>query len=64
MERKYPYGKDGSKTVFFRRHRSATDIMVEADGWNGKIKDDSDEYTYQIDLLGGESCEVFSECSN
>lgn len=48
---------------FFRKNRSATDIMCEAESWNGTIKDDADEYTYQLDLLGGESCEVFSECS-
>lgn len=64
MERKYPLGKDGSKTVFFRNHRSATDIMCEAENWNGVIKNDADEYTYQLDLLGGDSCEVFSECGS
>lgn len=64
MERTYPIGRDGDKVVFFRNHRSATDIMCEAETWNGKIKDDSDEYTYQLDLIGGDSCEVFSECGD
>ena len=64
MDRQYPLGKDGSKTVFFRNHRSATDMMCEAESWDGKIKNDADEYTYQLDLLGGDSCEVFSECGS
>ena len=64
MEMKYPIDPIGHKKVFFRNNRSAKQILEEAKSWNGKIKDDSDEYTYQIDLLGGESCEVFSECSN
>lgn len=70
MERKYPrigneFNKDltAKDRVFFRSNRSATDMMCEAESWNGTIKDDADEYTYQLDLLGGESCEVFSECS-
>jgi hypothetical protein len=65
MERKYPLNfNTGKKEVFFRGNRSATDIMCEAENWNGKIKDDSKQYTFQIDLLGGDSCEVFSECSS
>jgi hypothetical protein len=54
----------GHNKVFFRNNRSAKQILEEAKNWNGKIKDDSDEYTYQLDLLGGDSCEVFSDCSN
>lgn len=50
--------------TFFRNNRSAKQILEESKSWNGKIKDDSDEYTYQLDLLGGDSCEVFSECGN
>jgi len=49
---------------FFRGDKSAKDILKEAKDWNGIIKDDAQNYIYQIDLLGGESCEVFSECSN
>jgi hypothetical protein len=70
-ERKYPrvgaeFDKDvnAKDRVFFRNNRSATTIMCEAESWNGTIKDDADEYTYQLDLLGGESCEVFSECGS
>lgn len=50
---------------FFRNHTSAKQILEESKNWNGVVKNDSDVYNYQleIDLLGGESCEVFSECS-
>jgi hypothetical protein len=71
MERKYPrvgneFTKDPNapNRVFFRNHRSTLQILEEAKNWNGKIKNDADEYTYQLDLLGGESCEVFSECGS
>lgn len=58
-------GKEVPKDItFFRNNRSAVQILKEAQNWNGKIKDDSDEYSYQIDLLGGDSCEVFSDCSD
>lgn len=60
-------GKELPKNItFFRNNRSAKQIMKEALSWNRKIKDDSDEYSYQIDLLGGdgESCEVWSECGD
>ena len=49
---------------FFRKNRSALQILEEAKNWKGVIKNDADEYTYQLDLLGGESCEVFSECGD
>jgi len=49
--------------TFFRNNRSAKQIIEESKNWNGKIKNDADEYTYQLDLLGGESCEVWSECN-
>lgn len=48
--------------TFFRKNRSALQILEEAKNWNGIIRNDSDQYTYQLDLLGGESCEVWSEC--
>jgi hypothetical protein len=71
MERKYPrvgneFTKDETAIdrVFFRKNRSTLQILEEAKNWNGKIKNDADEYTYQLDLLGGESCEVFSECGD
>jgi hypothetical protein len=64
MEREHCLSSNsGKKEVFFRNNRSAQDILLESQNWNGKIKNDADQYTYQIDLLGGESCEVFSECS-
>jgi hypothetical protein len=70
MEEKYPrigneFDKDlnFSNRTFFRNNRSAEDIISQAKNWNGKIKNDSNEYSYQLDLLGGDSCEVFSECS-
>lgn len=50
--------------TFFRKNRSTLQILEEAKSWNGTIKNDADEYTYQLDLLGGESCEVFSECGS
>jgi hypothetical protein len=61
IEKCLEYPKD---RVFFRGKRSAIDIMCQAENWKGIIKNDADEYTYQLDLLGGESCEVFSECSS
>lgn len=65
MERKYPFNSNsGKKEVFFRNNRSATDIMCQAENWKGIVKNDADEYSYQIDLLGGDSCEVFSECGS
>jgi len=64
MEQKYPIDPMGHNKVFFRNNRSAKQILEEANSWNGKIKNDADEYTYQLDLLGGESCEVFSECGS
>jgi len=50
--------------TFFRSNRSAKQMMKEAINFSGSVRNDADEYTYQIDLIGGESCEVFSECSN
>lgn len=51
-----------SFTTFFRKNRSSIQILEESKSWNGKVRDDSDQYTYQLDLLGGESCEIWSEC--
>jgi len=64
MEQKYPIDPLGHSKVFFRNNRSAKQILEEANDWNGKIKNDAEEYTYQLDLLGGDSCEVFSECGS
>ena len=46
--------------VFFRKNRSAIQIVEESKSFNGTIADDADNY----DLLGGESCEIFAECSD
>jgi len=50
--------------TFFRNNRNAIQMIEESKTWSGKIKNDADQYTYQLDLLGGESCEVFSECNS
>jgi hypothetical protein len=70
MELKYPrvgseFTKDDSciDRVFFRGNRSAKQILEQSKNWTGEVKDDSVEYAYQLDLLGGESCEVFSGCN-
>ena len=58
-------GKELPKNItFFRNNRSAKQIIEESKNWNGKVKNDSEEYNYQLDLIGGDSCEVFSECNN
>lgn len=70
MERKYPklgneFLKDETalNRVFFRNNRSAKDILHESKNFNGIVPDDSLNTNYQLDLLGGESCEVWSECN-
>jgi hypothetical protein len=56
-------GKELPKNItFFRNNRSAKQILAEAKVWKGIVRNDADQYAYQLDLLGGESCEVFSEC--
>lgn len=71
MELKYPrigfeFTKDAmaKDRTFFRNNRNAIRILEESKEWKGVIKNDSKEYTYQLDLLGGDSCEVFSECGS
>lgn len=63
MEETYPrIGPEFSKydnqpdRVFFRKSRSAKDILTLAQDFDGIVIDDSDVYS--------ESCEVFSECHN
>lgn len=70
MEQKYPRVGNEFKNnlkakdrLFFRNNRSTMDIISQAKNWDGKVKNDADDYSFQIDLLGGDSCEVFSECS-
>lgn len=62
MEQKYPFGLNKEKVSFFRKNRTAMDILEQAKQWNGKVTNDADQYIWQIDLLGGDSCEIFSEC--
>jgi hypothetical protein len=50
--------------VFFRNNRNVTDIIHQAENWQGTVRDDADDYTYQIDLLGGDGCEIFAECNS
>jgi len=64
MEVEYSSNEKVQNNTFFRNNRSALQILEEAKNWNGKIRNDADQYNYQLDLIGGESCEVFSECSN
>lgn len=72
MEETYPWiGAEFKKEyegkrqrTFFRGNRSAKDIIEQSKSFDGIVKDDAQEYNYQIDLIGGESCEVFSECGS
>lgn len=65
IEKYIAEGKELPKNItFFRNNRSANQILEEAKYWNGKIKNDADIYSYQLDLLGGDSCEVFSSCGD
>lgn len=55
---------------FFRKNRSVQDIINESRSYIKTVNDDSINYNIQnelfdnIDLVGGESCEVFSECGS
>lgn len=57
---------------FFRKNRSAEQIINEGKDWNGQVYDDSRIYESQMDLLeslqshglSNESCEVFTGCSS
>lgn len=73
MEERYPrvgaeFLKDETckDRVFFRGNRTAKQIVEQSKSFDGTVKDDSIEYQFQteIDLIGGESCEVFSECGS
>jgi len=74
MEEKYGFiGAEFAKEyegkrerTFFRGNMSGEQIIEQAKTFDGKVKDDSIEYNFQtdIDLIGGESCEVFSECGS
>lgn len=45
--------------VFFRKNRTAIQIVQESKKYNGKIKDDSLNFNTE-----GESCELYSDCGN
>lgn len=69
METKYPrvgneFTKDDTcvDRVFFRNHRSAKDILKEAESFDKEIRNDAIDYNIQVDLFESESCEVFSNC--
>lgn len=65
-------GKDVPKNIkFFRNHLSAKQILEESKTVNPIIRDDSVNYVIQevipfddLDLIGGDSCEVFSSCGD
>lgn len=44
---------------FFRKNRSAEQILEESRSFNGTVLDDS----LKFDLVGGDSCEVYAECN-
>jgi hypothetical protein len=49
--------------TFFRKHRSAIDIVKEAESFSGHVLDDSTVYNEQLDFdFDGGSCEVFTKC--
>jgi hypothetical protein len=55
------------RTWFFRGNRSSKDILSAAKKTSIKALDDSTHTSFQLglfdeDLVGGESCEVFSDC--
>lgn len=47
-------------TRFFRGNKSVADIKNEAKKWDGTVVDDS----RNNDLVGGESCEIYSSCGD
>lgn len=52
---------------FFRKNRSANDIIEQSKRFNGKLHDNSQNINTQMemfDLVGGESCEIFSNCGD
>lgn len=52
---------------FFRKNRSVEDIIRESEQFKGKVIDDAQIFEqqglFEVDLVGGESCEVFAECA-
>lgn len=79
MEKKYEYFTPSSRIAlitargekpkapyrFFRGNKTVADILSEAQTWDGSVTDDTQDLNFQLNIdLDGESCEVFSECSN
>ena len=66
IEKIIEYPKD---RTFFRKNRSAKQILLEAQSWNGYIHDDSTDLPTPItqmslEFTDDESCEVFSNCGD
>lgn len=56
-------GKEPLKNItFFRDNRSVDDIFNEAKAWHGKVRNDAEQYNFQMDLFYNDSCEVFTHC--
>ncbi len=63
LEKWQKEGKEIPQNItFFRNNRSAKDMLELSKNYNKDVFDDSKNYGIQLDLLGGESCEVWSEC--
>ena len=61
MEIKYGSNEKVKNVTFFRKNRSALDIVQESKKWKGSVKDDSKN---DPTLFDNESCEVFSNCGD
>ncbi len=56
-------GKEQPKRItFFRKNRSAKEIIELSKNWNGTIRNDADMYDYQLDIFENESCEILTDC--
>lgn len=60
--------ENGKKPIlpirFFRGNKSTIDILNEAKSFNKKVHDDSLDVNFQMDLIGGDSCEIYAECGS
>jgi len=64
MENEYSFA-NGVQYLFFRGNRTTGQLMQEAKQYAGDgLLDDSQQFDYQLDLLNGENCEIFTECNN